>query len=231
MKNKRVLVLAGHLDDTIIAVGGIVRKMVNQGCEVSVVCFGNGDEGFAHIEDRESCVERFKKQTELANNVLGVKNFECFDYGDFDVVKSKETYRLAIKAIRKYKPDIIFTHDYKEYFQHHATAKLATDAWYQAAWDCSADLGPAHKAKSLYHYEVLQLIENPTHIVDVSDTFEDKIRAWDCFECGKEHLGSLAQQIENRARYYGSLIGVKYAEVLKKSSFIATEVKNPAEEL
>ena len=43
---KSVLVLAAHLDDSIIAVGGTIRKFVNSGYEVNVICFGNGVEAY-----------------------------------------------------------------------------------------------------------------------------------------------------------------------------------------
>jgi LmbE family N-acetylglucosaminyl deacetylase len=231
VKNSRVLVLGGHLDDSIIAVGGIIKKMINAGCQVSVVCFGNGNEGFAHIEDQNTCVKKFTREAVKAHKILGVSDFVCHNYPDFGVQMSKETYRLCIEAIRRVKPDIIFGHYFREYFQHHAMAKLTTDAWYQAGWECSADLGKPHQAKRLYHYEVLQLLPDPTHLVDISDTLQDKLKAWDCFVTGKEHLGSLRSQIEARARYYGSLIGVKYAEALIQSHFMQEKIINPITEL
>ena len=39
---KKVLILGAHLDDSIIAMGGTIRKMTNAGIEVNVFCFGNG---------------------------------------------------------------------------------------------------------------------------------------------------------------------------------------------
>ena len=41
----KVLVLGAHLDDSVIAMGGVIRKLANAGCEVSVFCFGNGEAG------------------------------------------------------------------------------------------------------------------------------------------------------------------------------------------
>ena len=40
---KRVLILAAHLDDSVLAMGGSIRKLVKFGAQVSVFCFGNGD--------------------------------------------------------------------------------------------------------------------------------------------------------------------------------------------
>ncbi len=38
--------------------------------------------------------------------------------------------------------------------------------------------------------------------------------------------GSLTEQLETRARYYGSLIGVRYAEALKRSDFLPRPVRD-----
>jgi hypothetical protein len=65
--------------------------------------------------------------------------------------------------------------------------------------------------------------------VDVSDTFEDKMAAYKKFVTAEEHLGSLGKQLEARARYHGSKIGVKYAEALKQSFFTPKTVTNLTE--
>jgi len=228
---QKILVLGGHLDDSILAVGGILKQYTNAGHHVAVVCFGNGDEGFARIEDRDTCVPKFKAEAIAAHDILGITDFVCHDLPDFGVQENKQTYRQCIEAIRRVKPDVIFGHYWLEYFQHRAMARLTCDAWYQAAWQCSADLGSPWTARALYHFEVLQQMPEPTHLVDVSDTFADKLKAWAKFETCTSFLGSQADVLEARARFHGSKIGVKYAEALTKSNFLPTPVRNVAEGL
>jgi hypothetical protein len=79
--------------------------------------------------------------------------------------------------------------------------------------------------------------------VDISDTFDLKMAAWRCFESSAEEkptpkkkggkkpprsycatAGSFTEQLECRARYYGSLIGARYGEALKKSDFLPRTV-------
>ncbi|MFA6815045.1 MAG: PIG-L family deacetylase [Lentisphaeria bacterium] len=222
--NKSVLVIAAHLDDSIIAVGGILSKFVKNGYRVNVVCFGNGDEGFTTPDGRERAIIKFKSEGVEAHKLLGVSNFECFDVPDFGVHKNRDDYRQCIRSIRKYKPAIIIGHYWAEYFQHHEMASQARDAWFQAGWNCSADLGEPWTADKYYHYEVLQDLPEPTHLVDISDTFEDKIESFKRFTTAEEHLGSLAEQLRARARYHGSKIGVKYAEALKQSFFTPQKI-------
>jgi len=228
---KKVLILAGHYDDSVIAVGGTIRKLVDQGCKVSVVCFGNGDEAFTKLEQRDTCVESFTAEAIKAHEVLGVDDLQCFDLPDFAVQENRETYRQCIGAIRRTKPDIILGHYWLEYFQHRAMARLTCDSWWQAGWDCSADLGEPWAAPTMYHFEVLQTMPEPTHIVDISDTFAAKLESWRQFTTAQDHLDQLGDQIEARARFHGSKIGVKYGEALTRSNFIPTRVDNPLEEL
>ncbi len=219
MKAKRVLVLGGHLDDSVLAVGGIIKKLTEAGSQVAVVCFGNGDEGFAHPEDRDKVVAKFYKEAIASHRLLGVEDFVCHNYSDFEVNECKAIYRTCVEAIRRWKPEIIFGHYPLEYFQHRAMARMTEDTWFQAEWACSGDLGQPHKARALYQFEVLQPMPNPTHIVDISDTFEAKLAAWAEFKCGQEHLQAAFDQLEGRARFRGSQIGVKYAEALTMSFF------------
>ncbi len=226
---KSVLVLAAHLDDSIIAVGGTIRKFVNSGYEVNVICFGNGDEAYTAPGGSEAAITKFKKEAAEAHDVIGVKHFECFDVPDFGVQQSRESYRQCIESIRKYRPDIILGHYWAEYFQHHEMASQSRDAWWQSRWDCSGDLGKPWAAQKYYHFEVLHDLPEPTHYIDITDTFDAKIAAWKKFTAAEEHLGSLTEQLEARARHHGSKIGVKYAEALKQSFFIPRKISNLGE--
>lgn len=242
----KALILGGHLDDSVIAVGGIIRKIVNGGGQVDVVCFGNSDEDFADVSEKASVPQRIKAQAEEAHRILGVHSFTCFDYSDYAVQANRDSYRLCIESIRKYQPDIVLSHYWAEYFQHRDMARLACDSWWQAGWSCSADLGKPWMARSLYHFEVIHLLPNPTDLVDVSDTFAAKMEAWRCFQSSSDQIksdrqsgedskrsycatmGSFTDQLECRARYYGSVIGVRYAEALKKSDFLPRPVREVA---
>jgi LmbE family N-acetylglucosaminyl deacetylase len=228
---KSVLVLAGHLDDSIIAVGGILRKFVERGVRVAVVCFGNGDEAFTAGRDRAEVARQFLANAVAAHKVLGIDDFVCHDWPDYGVQENRESYRLCMAAIRRTRPDVILGHDWLEYFQHRAMARLACDSWWQAGWDSSADLGQPWKARALYHFEVLQSMSAPTHIVDVSEAFPRKLEAWAKFVVAQAHLDQLPEQMEARARFRGSQIGVKYAEALTRSAFVPAPVRNVTEEL
>ena len=76
MSNK-VLVLGAHLDDSVIAMGGTIRKLVKSGCEVHVFCFGNGDEAYVVPGGQQAAAERFTQGGIEAHNILGCASMEC----------------------------------------------------------------------------------------------------------------------------------------------------------
>ena len=214
-----ILFLGAHLDDAVIAAGATIRAFVDAGHAVDVVCLGNGDEAFTTPDGREEAAARFLEDARRAHAALGVRHFECHGVPDFAVGQTRDFYRHCIRAIRRVRPAVVFGHWWAEYFQHREMARQSRDAWFQAAWDCSADLGAPWRAERYYHFEVLQDLPEPTHLVDVSAVFEAKLEAWNCFSTAHEHLGSLARQLETRAAHHGAKIGVRYAEAFRQSFF------------
>lgn len=225
MNSRNVLILGAHLDDSIIAMGGTIAKLVKQGCEVNVFCFGNGDEAYVTPGGAQQAVETFKRGADQAHTLLGVKSLECVNVGDFEVDATAEFYRLCIGAIRKYKPEVIFGHYPAEYFQHHGMAKMSIDAWNQARWKCSADYGlEPWAANKFFQFEVNDLLPSPSHLVDISDEFEQKMKAMSCYDPDGGHLDDWADEMTARARFYGSRIGVKYAEAFTQSFYLPEKI-------
>lgn len=222
---KKVLILGAHLDDSVIAMGGTIRKLAKAGCEVNVFCFGNGDEAYTVPGGQQAAAERFKTGGRKAHEKLGCKTLECFDVGDFEVDATAEFYRQCIGAIRKYQPEVIFGHDFAEYFQHHGMARMSLDAWNQARWNCTADYGTqSWTAARYFQFEVEDVMQNPSHYVDISGEFEDKLAAMAEFDPEGGHLNGWEDTMRARARFYGSRIGVKYAEVFRQNFYIPEKV-------
>ena len=229
---KKILILGAHLDDSVIAMGGTIGKLVEAGCEVHVFCFGNGDEAYTVPGGSVAAVERFKRNAEAAHRLLGVKALECLDVPDFAVDATRDFYQQCIRAIRKYQPEVVFGHYWAEYFQHHGMAQMSLDAWNQARWNCSADFGRTPwTVNKYYHFEICDLLPQPTHLIDVTATFEAKIAAMHCFDDDDGHLDNWSDEMTARARYYGAKIGVKYAEAFRRSFYIPEKVTHITEVL
>lgn len=222
---KRVLVICAHPDDEVIGVGGTIRKLVNQGAEVSVVMFANGNEGYSTMEQKDKIVEIRREERRKAGKIIGVKTYEAFDYEDYGIPADKETYKLCIKMIRKYKPDTILTHYWLDYMPHRAVATIATEAWWQAGYECSLELGEPWRANSLYYFEILEPLPQVTHVVDITDTFDAKLKAMEAYSSQAASLPAIVERIQGKAMVRGSIAGVKYGEALLKSSYMPQTIK------
>lgn len=222
---KRILVLSAHPDDAVSTMGGTIRNFVRNGDEVTVFAFGNGDEDYQEPGGSEEAVRRYKAHALKAYELLGA-TLDCLWLPDFEDFQTRELYRECIRAIRKYRPDIVFAHYWGEYFQHHGMATISRDAWNQAQWACSADLGKPWAPAKYYHFCGKDGLGETTHIVDISDTFEEKMRAVAAFsfEFGDAYKPDEALMIENA--FVGSKIGVKYGEAFQRSFYFPEAVRN-----
>jgi len=219
------LLLCAHPDDDAIAMGGTIRKFADQGAEITEVVFATGNEGYSRMEDKKRIVKIRAKERENAGKILGITRYETFDYPDYGVPANETTYKLVIKMIRKYRPDIIFTHYALDYMSHKSLASIVPEAWWQAGWEASLDLGRPWKAKGLYFFEVLQSLPQVSHIVDISDTFQIKMEALKCYRSQHKVVPGILESVEALAKLRGSAIGVKYGEAFLASNFIPKRVE------
>jgi LmbE family N-acetylglucosaminyl deacetylase len=224
VKEKRILIFCGHPDDDVLGLGGTIRKFANEGAEITEVVFANGNEGYSKLEDKDRIVDIRKRELAAAGEVLGISNYELFDYTDYGIPANDVTYKLAMRMIRKYRPDIIFCHYWLDYMAHKSVATVVTEAWWQAGWESSMELGEPWKADSLYYFEVLGLLPEVSHVVDITDTFDTKVEALKRYESQIPVVAGMLQRAEGTAKLRGSMIGALYGEALLSSSFVQRKV-------
>lgn len=217
---RRILLFCAHPDDDALALGGSIRKFADQGAEITEVIFATGNEGYSRIQDKGKIVKVRAEERQAAGKVLGISHYETFDYTDYGIPADETTYKIAIRLIRKYRPHIIFTHYWLEYMAHKSVATIVTEAWWQAGWKSSMDLGEPWKAESLYYFEVLELLPQISHVVDISDTFGAKLEALKCYKSQHSVVKGMLQAAKGLAQFRGSMIGVNYGEALLSSTFI-----------
>ncbi len=84
-----ILVLGGHLDDGLYAVGGLIAKAVRAGAQVDVVCFGHSDEDYDDVARTDGASDRALAAAREAHALLGVRTFTCHRYPDFAVQENR----------------------------------------------------------------------------------------------------------------------------------------------
>jgi LmbE family N-acetylglucosaminyl deacetylase len=227
---RRALVICAHDDDEVIGPGGTIRRLADAGVRVTTVIFANGNEGYLRLDERDTIVARRRGERAEAQKILGTAACLAYDYRDFENLQTEAVYRQIMQAVRQVRPQAVFTHLAADYIAHRTLAAVAPEAIWQAAWQCSLELGEPWSVTQIYQFPVLELVAKPSHIVDITETFAAKLAAMEAYASQHEVVAGILDQIEAKARAYGSLVGVKYGEAFVKSGFIPVVV-NKAEDL
>ena len=224
----RLMFVSAHPDDDLLVLGTFIKfkRLFNAKIKEVVVTPGSTANETTNLD--EIIKIRSKEIKQLASRigfeVTFLKPLEIdFSTGkvrelpiimDLDKV-GKSALSGLIKEIREFKPDIVITlppYDYHP--MHKEVSKLTIDAVRMAstsAW--SEFLGEKHTT-SLWFTDSLNLLENPTIYIDISDVFEEKIKAYKEIY-SSQYDPKVANYMESLAKIRGYQIKVKYAEAFE----------------
>lgn len=165
------------------------------------------------------------KESLDAANVMGLDARLNLELPDGHIMLNEETRQAVVRVLRKHRPRVVFTLHWDDpHPDHAATARIVREAARLATmrrFDQDAGLD-AIKMPAIAHAVYSRLVV-PSFIVDVSDFAEEKMKAIRAYASqfyraeSKEPATRLSeqsflQQIEDRTKYYGSLIGVAAGE-------------------
>ncbi|MAR34513.1 MAG: GlcNAc-PI de-N-acetylase [Chloroflexi bacterium] len=179
------MVIFAHPDDAEIGSGGTVSKWSKSGTEITFVQCTTGNSGSNDLKMTSERIEilRHKEQKEAAN-IIGVKNLISLEHEDGKLKASDDFLEQIVENIRKFKPEVVFTHDHfrKNSFQHRDhrnTGITVQDAVYPFARDhlhfenqIKNGLTP-HKVKEIFFWGT----DEPNIIVDITESINTKIQA------------------------------------------------------
>lgn len=235
---KKIMVFGAHPDDETIGLGATIALLSEVGYEVYVVTFcwsrqaDWGDTGYSRMEWKAKIEELRRREAEAADKTLGVKERIGLGIPTQGVINDRATYQRVVKLIRQIKPFAIFTHYYEDkHRDHRAVSQITEEAWWKASENVLVDLGQPWRAEALFFYEIFELFTRPTHIIDVTRTFQRKTEALYCFESQMPVLGDILSYVEGLAKTRGYLIGAKYGEALLRSNFMPSRLLASLEKL
>ena len=156
--------------------------------------------------------------------ILGRRNAGLPDGG---ITNSPEQRLILIRILRELKPALLLAPMAPDRHPDHAAAHdLVRDANFFAGVH-GVDTGqPPHRAGTIYFYRAYEGgSESPTHVVDISLVFEQKLMALRAFRSQFYNPGYTGPEtmiaspefwegITTRAAYWGNRIGVRYGEPL-----------------
>jgi len=212
---KKILVIAPHLDDETIALGGTIKKFSKSKKQIKVVIVGGH---LPPLYNKKNYLIT-KKESEKALKILGVKKVYYLDLPALEFHKSYyQTMNSKInEIINNYKPTTVFIPFPDRHIDH------------RTVFDCAmVNTRPNKKdhPKFVISYETLSethwnapYIEsnfNPDFFVNIDYTLKDKIKALNCYQSQiKNNQSRSIEAIEALARFRGSQNGCKYAEGFK----------------
>lgn len=217
-----VLVIGAHPDDAEISCGGTIAKHISLGYKVGIVDLTRGElgtRGTAEIRDKEAADAAAILKVEVREN-LGLRD------GFFK--NAEEEQIKVIRAIRKYKPEILLANAvYDRHPDHGRAASLIYDSCFLSGLpkvDTTEGWKPqqAWRPKAIYHFIQSEYIK-PDFVVDVSAFWDKKMEALKAFKSQFYDPSSnepetfisnpgFMKLIETRGHELGYTIGAKYGE-------------------
>jgi LmbE family N-acetylglucosaminyl deacetylase len=178
-----VIAFGAHPDDCDIKFGGTAAKLAKLGHRVKFVSVTNGDAGHHEMGGGMLAVRRYKETQESAKR-LGIAEYEVFDNHDGELLPTLEVRRQVIRAIRKWKADIVIAPRPNDYHpDHRYTGVLVQDAAYMVVVpNVTPDVPPLYDNPIfMYYHDGFQKPSpfRPDVVVALDDAWETKVRGLD----------------------------------------------------
>jgi len=195
LNEKNVLIVAPHMDDEIIACGGVMQKYLEQGAKITVVFMTDGSEGNPNYEAAELAKLR-KEESRNACGLLGVTDLIFLDNIEKTFKNTQDNQHEIQTLVKEKDIDAIF---YPMAFDgnrdHVTTSWIVLDA-----------LKELKSNINLYGYCVWSPLI-PTLTVNIDNEIEQKIKAMELFTTQLEQFDLIDMTLSN-SRYMGYVYGM-----------------------
>ena len=224
-----LLAIAAHRDDVELTCGGTLIKAALAGRRVGILDLTQGEMG------TRGSAELRAAEAEAAARTMGVAVRDNLGLPDAGVMNDAETRERLVRAIRAFAPAVVIAPSLEgRHPDHRVTAQLVRDACFLAGLGKYAADAPRHRPRKVIHaLTYRQDFVRPTFVVDVSDTFEQKLEAIRCYASqfeGATQAGEvypngepLEDVVRHHAAYYGTLIRKRYGEPFFTTEMMAVD--------
>lgn len=214
-----VLAVFAHPDDVELTVGGTLLKMKQRGHRTGALDVTRGEMG------TRGTVEGRAAEAEEAARILKLDARENLGLPDGHVFADDESRTKLVRVLRRLKPKVILTHqDGDPHPDHNHIVQLVREAARLASmYKYDEETGSERINVPIVAHNVFSRRLTASFIVDISDFLEEKMAAirahksqfYDAVSNEPETRLSekgFLDQLENRSRYFGSIIGVTAGE-------------------
>lgn len=211
------LFFGAHPDDVEICAGGAVIEAVANRKKVGLVDLTRGEMG-----TRGTAKKRLEESLAAARTLGALFRFQL-DFGDGNLATGREQELEIIQVMRRHRPKVVFAPFPDDRHPDHTRAgRIVTEASFYAGLEKIETDDPPYRPDAVVYY-IQNYVPHPTFVVDITDSFDQKMKALKCYKSqfhnpkSKERLTIIAKKsfidlIEARARHFGALIGAEYGE-------------------
>ncbi|MGH3433667.1 MAG: PIG-L deacetylase family protein [Thermocrispum sp.] len=182
----RALAVVAHPDDLEYGASGAIAHWTAEGKEVSYLLITRGEAGIDTMNPSEAAVVREREQRESAA-IVGVHDVAFLDYPDGVIEPSLDLRRDIAAAIRRYRPELVIGTNHRETFpggflnmaDHRVVGAATIDAVRDAAnrWVFTDQVDDGLQKWDGVRWVALAGSPQPTHAVDITDTFDLGVRS------------------------------------------------------
>ncbi len=221
MKNKIILAVGAHPDDMDFGASGTIAKWIEQGAIGYYLICTDGSRGSSDPKMTHKKLTEIRRKEQIeAGKVLGIKKVFFLNHIDTELVANLTLKEEIVRIIRTVRPNIVITMDPTFYYSKefgfinhtdHRVAGLATmDACFPMSRDRLTFLQHEKEGLKAHRVEELWFVSfaNPAHLVDISKTFDKKIKAlslhdsqFDDFERIKKFMIDRGKMLARKRKY------------------------------
>lgn len=217
-----ILAIGAHPDDVELGTAGVLIKHQQKGQLTGVLDLTEGELG-----TRGTATTRYEEAAAAAA-VLKLSMRHNLRLRDGFFINDEESRLKIVEIIRHYRPDIILANAYHDRHPDHGRAsELIADACFlsglkkvQTSFEGTEQ--QPWRPLQVFHYIQDRMI-TPDIVVDISDTFEQKMEAVKCYTTQFATTGEdktvtyisqpgFLENIKARAIHFGHSIGARYGE-------------------
>ncbi len=233
-----LLAIAAHPDDVELTCGGTLLKMARRGYKTGILDLTAGEMGTRGTPETRA------KEAAKAAKILGVAWRGTLGVPDSDVQPARQHKLKLASVIREVRPKIVILPYWQaRHPDHYHAATLGYEGCFLAGLKQLPIEGePYRPFKILYSTSYADV--RPTFVVDITKEFEQRRKAILAFGSqfrpakrapkGKVFLAidRLDDEMNQLARHYGQMIGVKYGEpfltkeLLQVDDVVAMDVRS-----
>ena len=231
---KRVLVISAHPDDSDFGASGTIAQWVKKGIEVAYVFCTNGDQGGEESGfTKEEMPAIRQREQRAAGAAIGVSDITFLNYIDGNLEATLGLRKDIVRQIRISQPDRMVCQSPERNWDrigashpdHLAAGESAIQAVYPDARNPFAFTDLLND-EGLQPWRVKEIwvsaFANPDHFVDITDTFDLKIKALQAHASQTGHNENLETMVREWGERNAAAAGFEQGRIAEAFKIVNT---------